>query len=95
MKKCLPFVCVPVLRTKDLNICMCNSLFTYIATILGVPTNLSDEDFIMLLKMVCKKRGVDGSQVKEAEEYLRTMGQRQSGILTHENLKATECPKFS
>ena len=74
---------------------MCDSLFTHIATILGVPTNLSDEDFIMLLKMVCKKRGVDGSQVKEAEEYLRTMGQRQSGVLTHENLKATECPKFS
>ena len=95
MKSFTLCMCPSISTYKGLFICMCDSLFTYIATILGVPTNLSDEDFIMLLKMVCKKRGVDGSQVKEAEEYLRTMGQRQSGVLTHENLKATECPKFS
>jgi len=61
----------------------------------GVPTNLSDDEFILLLKMVCKRRQVDSSQIKEAEEYLRTIGQRQAGILTHENLKASDCPKFT
>ena len=60
----------------------------------GVANNLSDEDFIQLLKMVCKKKKVDSKQVKEAEEYLRHIGKRQSGVLTYENLKHHECPSL-
>ena len=66
----------------------------YIIPFAGIPTNLSDEEFILLLKMVCKKRKVESSRIKQAEEYLKMIGQRQAGILTHENLNASDCPKF-
>ena len=61
----------------------------------GVATNLSDDDFIELFKMVCDKKKVDNQRVKEAEEYFRQIGKRQSGVLTYENLKAHDCPKLS
>lgn len=60
----------------------------------GAASNLTDKEFIRLLKLVCKKQSVDQSAVEEAEEYLRQAGKRQSGVLTYENLKAHDFPSL-
>lgn len=60
----------------------------------GVATNLTDKDFIDMLKLVGKRRNVDKKKMEEIEEYFRKTGKRQSGILTFENLSAHDCPNL-
>lgn len=57
----------------------------------GVAANLSDDEFIEMLQMVCDRKKVD---CREAEDHLKMIGKRQGGVLTYENLKSHDCPKI-
>lgn len=60
----------------------------------GVGSSLPADEFIDLLKKVCVRKGIDQDRQDETEQYFKTAGEKQDGVLTYENFKAAGCPQL-